>query len=178
MRFLLFLVLGLCPLMSMASSSNLVEELMLDAKAIQFDGQGKIAQQLEIQKIFHKKGESITHFIKPNLILNQADGSSWKITSNSGKSIHTKNGNKFSNLEFCNEVKIMQFALNSKQAIWSLFTDFMVVHPKMKTIHTLAPIKIDNKNLIISANGLSGDLKTQKMVLLKDVRTQFKEDKL
>lgn len=170
---LIVLLIFLLPFASHASRP-LIEELMLDAKAIQFDAQGNIAQQLEIKKIFHTKGEAITHLVKPHVILNQADGSRWKITANTGKSIHTKNGHKFAHLEFCDQVKILQFVRDNKNAIWSLATDFMVIHPKTKTIYTPAPIKIDHPNLTISAQGLSGDLKTQKMVLLNHVKTQYK----
>lgn len=174
MRFILFLWLSVWPFTSHALA--LIEELMLDAKAIQFDAQGKMAQQLEIKKIFHTKGEAATHFVQPRVILKQSDGSSWKITANTGKSIHTKNGNKFTNLEFSDQVKMMQFAVNNKNAIWTLVTDFITIHPKTKAIYTPAPIKIDNNNLSISANGLSGDLKTKKIVLLNNVKTQYKHD--
>ena len=53
MRFILFLWLSVWPFTSHALA--LIEELMLDAKAIQFDAQGKMAQQLEIKKIFHEE---------------------------------------------------------------------------------------------------------------------------
>lgn len=174
MRLFLFLFLSLWPLSSRALP--LIEELMLDAKAIQFDTQGNMAQQLEIKKIFHSKGETATHFIQPRVILTQSDGSIWKITANIGKSIHSKNGNKFTNLEFSDQVKMMQFAVNNKNAIWTLVTEFITIYPKSKTIYTQAPIKIDNKNLSISANGLSGDLNTKKMVLLNNVKTHYKQD--
>lgn len=171
---LIILLILLWPLTTHASVP-LIEELMSDAKALQFDRQGNIAQQLDIKKIFHTKGESITHLVKPKVILKQLDGSTWKITANTGKSLHTKNGNKFTHLELRDHVKIMQFVMNNKEAVWSLATDFMVIYPKTKTIYTPAPIKIDHHNLTISAQGLSGDLKIQKMVLLNHVKTQYRQ---
>lgn len=173
-RLALFLCLSLLPFTGYPAA--LIEELILDAKAIQFDSQGKMAQQLEIKKIFQTKGETATHFIEPRVVLNQSDGSTWKIMAHTGKSIHAKNGHKFTKIEFSDQVKLMQFAVNKKNAIWTLVTDFLTIYPKSKTIYTLAPIRIYNKNLSISANGLSGDLKTKKMVLLNNVKTQYKQD--
>lgn len=153
----------------------LIEELMLDAKAIQFNIQGHVAQQLEIKKIFHTKGENATHFVQPRVTINQPDGSSWHISANMGKSIHTKNGHKFTELEFSDQVEMNQFnSGNKKLATWKLFTDFISIYPKTKTMYTRAPVRIDNQNLSISAQGLSGNLNTQKIMLLKNVKTQYK----
>jgi len=157
----------------------LIEELILDAKAIQFNLQGNISQEMEIKKIVHTKGENTRAFIQPRVILNQADGSSWRISAHLGKSIHAKNGiknsHKVTELELSDAVEMHQFhSGNHQQSTSTVLTNYLSIYPKTKTIYTRALVKIDNPHFCISAQGLSGNLNTQKIRLLNNVKTEYK----
>ncbi len=160
------------PILSLAPKSDLiVEQSMNDIKAMRFDKEGRLIQEVTMRSWCHYQGQTTSQLLAPKLTLYHADGGTWDIAALKGQSFQTQMNGKLEKLQLSENVNVVH--MNPDKHPWDLKTQHMVFYPQTSLAQTSDPVVVNGNGVEIHAIGMNANLKEHTIELLKNVKSHY-----
>ena len=160
------------PIQSLAPKTDLIiEQSMSDIKAMRFDKEGHLTQEVTMTSWCHYQGQTISQLHAPTLTLFHADGGTWNVSALKGQSFQTQINGKLDKLLLTENVSVVH--QNPDKHPWDLKTQHMMFYPQTSLAETSDPVVVNGSGVEIHAIGMNANLKEHTIELLKNVKSYY-----
>lgn len=161
------------PLLSADPKTDLIiEQSMSGIKAMRFDKEGHLTQEVTMKSWCHYQGQTISQLLAPTLKLYHADGGTWDISALKGQSFQTQINGKLDKLQLSENVNIVHINAD-KHSPMDLKTQHMMFYPQTSVASTDDPVVMNGSGVEIHAVGMHANLKEHTIELLKNVKSHY-----
>jgi LPS export ABC transporter protein LptC len=154
------------------ADSQIVEESMQGVRALRFDNQGHLNQEIHMQQWLRYQDTTVTQMIQPSLRVHATDGSLWDISAQNGEGFQEDMGKPLEKIHLFNNVIVKRTAKKADRWL-TLTTTSLLFFPQEAMALTDDPVMIVGPNLQMKAQGLRADLDRHSIEFLKRVNSVY-----